>query len=183
MYQWRVNYRDTWVAQSVEHPTLAQVMISQSVGSSPDSGSVLTAQSLQPASDSVSPSLYPSPTCLWCMLFLSKINKHYKKFFKKVIGRHVWALPPNEFQAEAGRIEDKGIDIELTILPETTAENLIWDLNSWTVRSWPEPKPDVQPTEPPRLPCFCFSNVEGPILMMVHPVNKTLPGTDRKSVV
>ena len=31
-----------WLAQSVEHPTSAQVMISQFVGSSPASGSVLT---------------------------------------------------------------------------------------------------------------------------------------------
>ena len=42
----------TWVAQSVERPTLARVMISQFVGSSPESGSVLTAQSLEPALDS-----------------------------------------------------------------------------------------------------------------------------------
>uniref|UniRef100_A0A8C8YF99 Rho family-interacting cell polarization regulator 2 n=1 Tax=Panthera leo TaxID=9689 RepID=A0A8C8YF99_PANLE len=41
----------------VERPTSAQVMISQSVSSSPASGSVLTAQSLEPASDSGSPSL------------------------------------------------------------------------------------------------------------------------------
>ena len=45
------------MAQLVKRPASAQVMISQSVGSSPTSGSVLTAQSLQPASDSVSPSL------------------------------------------------------------------------------------------------------------------------------
>ena len=43
-----------WMAQSVEPPTSAQVMISLSMSSSPASGSVLTAQSLQPASDSVS---------------------------------------------------------------------------------------------------------------------------------
>ena len=35
-----------WVAQSVNHPTLAQVMISWFVSSSPMSDSVLTAQSL-----------------------------------------------------------------------------------------------------------------------------------------
>ena len=46
-----------WVAQSVKHPTSAQVMISRSVSSSPASGSVLPAQSLEPVSDSVSPSL------------------------------------------------------------------------------------------------------------------------------
>ena len=51
-----------WVAQSIKHPTSAQVMISWSRSSSPASGSVLTAQSLDPASDSVSPSLsVPSP--------------------------------------------------------------------------------------------------------------------------
>ena len=44
-----------WVAQSVKRLTSAEVMISQSVSSSPVSGSVLTAQSLEPASDSMSP--------------------------------------------------------------------------------------------------------------------------------
>ena len=46
-----------WVAQSVKRLTSAQVMILWSVSSSPALGSVLTAQSLEPASDSVSPSL------------------------------------------------------------------------------------------------------------------------------
>ena len=79
----RIGFRGTWVAQSVKRPTWAQVMISHFVGSSPESGSVLTAQSLEPASDSVSPSLCPSPTrtlsvclCLCLCLSLSKINKH-----------------------------------------------------------------------------------------------------------
>ena len=39
----------------------AQVMISRFVGSSPTSGSVPTARSLEPASDSVSPSLSAPP--------------------------------------------------------------------------------------------------------------------------
>ena len=46
-----------WVAQSVKHLISAQVMITHSVSSSPALGSVLIAQSLEPASDSVSPSL------------------------------------------------------------------------------------------------------------------------------
>ena len=50
-----------WVAQSVGHPTLAQVMISRSVSLRPTSGSVPTAQSLEPVSDSVSPSLSDPP--------------------------------------------------------------------------------------------------------------------------
>ena len=52
-----------WVAQSVKHPTLAQVMISQSVSSSPVSGSVLTAQNL----DSVPPSLSAPPLLMLCL--------------------------------------------------------------------------------------------------------------------
>ena len=71
--------RGAWVAQSVEHLTSAQVMISWSASLSPASGSVLTAQSLEPASDYVSPSLPASPPLVLCLslcLSLSKINKH-----------------------------------------------------------------------------------------------------------
>ena len=66
-----------WVAQSAKHLTLAQVMISQFVSSSPVVGSVLTAQSRGPALDTVSPSLSAPPPLTFC-LSLSKINKHYK---------------------------------------------------------------------------------------------------------
>ena len=71
-----------WVAQLVKRPTLAQVMISQIVGLSPASGSVLIAQSLEPALDSVSPPLSAPPMLMLC-LCLSGINKHEKYFFKK----------------------------------------------------------------------------------------------------
>ena len=47
--------RGSWVAQSVKRATSAQVMISWFVSLSPVSGSVLTAQSLEPVS------LLPSP--------------------------------------------------------------------------------------------------------------------------
>ena len=52
------------MVQSVKRPTSPQVMISRAVGSSPASGSVPTAQSLEPASlepDSVSASLSALP--------------------------------------------------------------------------------------------------------------------------
>ena len=49
--------RDAWVAQLVKCPPSAQVMISRIMGLSRASGSVLTPQSLEPAQDSVSPSL------------------------------------------------------------------------------------------------------------------------------
>ena len=60
-----VNFRAAWVAQLVKRLTLAQVTISWLWGLSPASGSVLIAQSLEPASDSVSPLLLP----LLCSVF------------------------------------------------------------------------------------------------------------------
>ena len=82
-----------WVAQSVEQPTLARVMISRSMSSSPVSGSVLTAQSLEPASDSVSPPLSTPPPLMLC-LSLSKINKLKKKKKDELLpGAPVWLSP------------------------------------------------------------------------------------------
>ena len=54
-------FRGTWAAQSVKHLISAQVVISWLVGSSSAPGSVLTAQSLEPTSHSVSPSLSAPP--------------------------------------------------------------------------------------------------------------------------
>ena len=54
------------MALSVKRPTSAQVLTSQFVGLSPVLGSVLTAQSLEPVSDSVSPSLSaPNPLAFY----------------------------------------------------------------------------------------------------------------------
>ena len=61
-----------WGAPSVERPASAPVMISRSVSSSPASGSVLTAQSLEPASDSVSPSLSDPPPFMLCLSLSQK---------------------------------------------------------------------------------------------------------------
>ena len=66
------------MAQSVKRPTLAPVKISRFFSSSPTSGSVLMAWSLQPASDSVSSSLSDPPPLVLC---LSNTNKHRKKNF------------------------------------------------------------------------------------------------------
>ena len=72
----KTHSRGAWVAQSLERLTSAQVMISRSVSSSPESGSGLMAQSLEPASDSVSPSLSAPPPFMLCLsLSVSKINK------------------------------------------------------------------------------------------------------------
>ena len=70
------------MAQLVKRLTLAQVMISWLVSLSPNSGCVLTAQSLEPALDSVSPSLSAPPLLtLSLSLSLSKINIFF--FFKE----------------------------------------------------------------------------------------------------
>ena len=71
------------MAQSVKRLTSDQLMISLSVSLTPISGSVLTAQSLEPASDSTSPSL--SAPSLTCALSLSDSQKWIivKKLKKK----------------------------------------------------------------------------------------------------
>ena len=77
------------MAHLVERPTVAQVMISQFTSLSSTSGSVLTAQSLELASDSVSPSLsLPSPThalSLSLSLSLSLKNKSTLKKNREII--------------------------------------------------------------------------------------------------
>ena len=62
-----IKFWGAWVAQSVKRPALAQVMISRFLSSSPASGSGLTAQSLEPASDSVSPPLSTPPLLTLCV--------------------------------------------------------------------------------------------------------------------
>ena len=88
-----------WVAQSVKRPTSAWVVISRFVGSSPTSGYVLTARSLEPASDSVSPLLSaPSPLmlCLSQKYTFKKKKKERKKERKILCSPESspWHSPP-----------------------------------------------------------------------------------------
>ena len=71
------GHRGAWVAQSVKRPTWTHVTISQFVSSGLASGSVLTAESLEPASESMSPSPCPS-----LALSFSKSKHGKKKSFK-----------------------------------------------------------------------------------------------------
>ena len=70
--QLSINYQGAWAAQSVKCLPSAQDMILQFLGSS----FRLTAQGLEPASDSVSPSLSAPPPLSLC---LSKMNTCFKK--------------------------------------------------------------------------------------------------------
>ena len=71
------------MAQSVKQSTSAQVMITQVVGSSPMPGSVPTAQNLESASDSVSPSLSALPLFVLCLSLSLKSKYMLKKIIKK----------------------------------------------------------------------------------------------------
>ena len=64
--------RGALVAQLVKPPTSAHVMISRSVSLIPTLGSVLTAWSLEPASDSLSPSLSAPPLLTLCLSLSQK---------------------------------------------------------------------------------------------------------------
>ena len=70
-----------WVAQSVGCLTLAQRMISCFMSLSPMSGSVLTAQGLETASDSVSHSLSAPALLTLCLSLKNKDTFFFKYFF------------------------------------------------------------------------------------------------------
>ena len=73
------------MSQSVGRLTLARVMISQYVSLSPMSGSVLTAWNLEPALNSVSPSLSAPPPLILSLCLCLK-NKYYKNSKKWIQG-------------------------------------------------------------------------------------------------
>ena len=76
------------MAQSVKRQTSAQVRMLQSMSLSLTSGSVLMAQSLEPASDSVSPSLSAPPQLMLCLSQKQiNIKKHILKK-KVVVSKH-----------------------------------------------------------------------------------------------
>ena len=88
------------MAQLVKRPSSTQVMISRFVSSSPTSGSVLTAQSLEPASGSVSPSLSPPPRLVLCFSLSLKNKLTFKKGKKNMgeVARESSAVFRNDFQ-------------------------------------------------------------------------------------
>ena len=97
-----------WVAQLVKCSTLAQVIISRFVGSSSVLGSVLTAQSLEPASDSLSPSLFVPPPLT--VSVSQKWIKTLKKFKKKTQHK-----PANGKKRERGKPRNR-LTIENTLM-------------------------------------------------------------------
>ena len=85
------QFGGTWVAQSVERQTLAQVMITWFLSSSTMSGSVLTARSLEPTLDSLSPSLSLCPSPLKKQINIKK--KECPSLDNKVHSHASWSGP------------------------------------------------------------------------------------------
>ena len=84
-FHWFENIFILWgdrVAQSVKYPTSAQVIISRYMSSSPTSGSLLQLGVWNLLQNLCLPPSLPTPACA-LSLPLSKINKHYKIFFKR----------------------------------------------------------------------------------------------------
>ena len=93
------KYRGTWVAQlaAVKRLTSAQVMISQFVNLSPVLGSVLTAWSLEPAWDSVSPSLSAPPLLMSVSLYILIYKIHCPESKHEVSGSEAELLQLHGF--------------------------------------------------------------------------------------
>ena len=77
IYAWKDVFKirrsqGAWVAQSVERPISAQVIISWFVSSRPVLSSALTARILEPALDSVSPFLSAPLILTLCLSLLQK---------------------------------------------------------------------------------------------------------------
>ena len=79
--------RGAWVPQLVKWLTSVQVMISWFMSSSPTLGSVLTVRSLEPASDSVSPSLSAPPLLALCLSLSQKKKK--KRIKTRLVNNYV----------------------------------------------------------------------------------------------
>ena len=88
------------MAQSVKRPTPAQVMISRFMSFTPASGSVLTAQSLEPALDSVSPSLSVLPPLV---AHDKRENQVMTNFIRDSLNSEILSSKP-----EAGKLEPLG---------------------------------------------------------------------------
>ena len=83
-----------WVAQSAERPTLAQVVISRLVGSSPESGSALAVRNLLGI---LSLALSLPPPLYWSFFSLSQNKEAKRKKERKFACLHnsvKWALGP-----------------------------------------------------------------------------------------
>ena len=110
------------MAQSVEHPTSAQVTVSRSVSSSPASGSVLTARSPEPVSDSVSPSLSLSP--IQINIKISKLEKCQVRPRDIYLESKLLCLqhPQEEDENDHGQRKVSNVRIILTLILDVSAK-------------------------------------------------------------
>ena len=69
---------------------------------------------------------------------------------------YFWERERDRAWAEKGQRERETQNPKQAPGSELSAQNLTWGSSSWNTRSWPEPKSDAQPPEPPRRPCINF---------------------------
>ena len=66
---------------------------------------------------------------------------------------NVYLFWDRETEHEWGRVRERETqNLKQAPGSELSAQSLAWGSNSWTARSWPEPKSDAPLTEPPRCP-------------------------------
>ena len=86
----------------------------------------------------------------------------------------------NRAWVEEGQRESGDTQSEAGSRLRAVSTEPMWGSNPQTARSWPEPKPDAQPTEPPRRPSNLIFNVYITVhlwntpLMTYHPDSKYL---------
>ena len=119
------------MAQSVGRPTSAQVTISRSLSLSPASGSVLTAQSLEPVSDSVPPSLSLYLPGSHSLPIINKLLKKLKKKKRKVYVIYILADIARLFFQKAATIHTSSSILSyISLIDRCTAvfnlTNIIW---------------------------------------------------------
>ena len=78
----------------------------------------------------------------WNLFFLMFIYLFLRETEREVLGAYI----------EEGQKESEIQNLKQAPGCKLSAQSLTRGLNSQTVRSWPEPKSDAQPTEPPRCP-------------------------------
>ena len=70
-----------------------------------------------------------------------------------------------EYELGRGR-EREAQTLKQALHSELSAQSPTWGLNSETMRSWPEPKSDAQPTEPPRRPRILLTSASASMLLL-----------------
>ena len=93
-----------------------------------------------------------SMTSICSLVVFRGKTKRWHFFSKKNCKVYFWERDRDRAWVGEGQREMETQNLKQVPGSELSAQRLIQDSNSQTVRSWPEPKSDTQLTEPPRYP-------------------------------